>query len=391
MDDSAYLKLTRRRFESDRGVIPGDRVPWELDDKETGLRWVNSQGYATAEFIRAGSPREAIESGLARWGRLVLKQPNSHSTHGVYFVEQLESGALFDHLRFRLIDPDNMPVVGNAPDYWLAEQWIDSGIPGVAAPPDYKLYCFRGQISHLWQVDRCVSPPRIAIFDGAFLPLVMGRDFELPSSRVQHGWHRIPVHARAMLQMAQRLSLAMDTRHVRIDCFDGPTGPVVGELTFASGVDNARGCIPSPSLAAIIDSALDERPIDAASGFDIDLSRFWSLPAPLADIVGARDELRIIQTGALSGDRRYPRAARRRLQRTPGSEVLELSLRVISVLNGDHRTAFGLQESLTTPTGTITGPARRAEFQAIARDFHNERSHNSWHASRAAEMTKALA
>jgi hypothetical protein len=77
VNESIYWQLKQGRFESDRGTIPGDSVPWELDDKETALRWVAEQGYRTAEFVRASSPRAAVDKGLARWGRVVLKQPNS--------------------------------------------------------------------------------------------------------------------------------------------------------------------------------------------------------------------------------------------------------------------------------------------------------------------------
>ncbi len=388
MTATDYLPLNRRRFESNRGTIPGDSVPWELDDKETGLRWARDQGYRTTEFLRRASAREAVEDGLARWGKVVLKQPNSHSHHGVYMLERTDTGALFDHLRLRRVpDLDDMPIHGQPPPYWLAEQWVDSGMPGAPIPPDYKIFCFRGRISHIWQVDRVVAPARLATFDGAFFPLELGRHFTAPSTRLQRGWHRLPIHARAMLEMARTLSLRMDMAFVRIDCFDGPDGPLVGEITFASGLEDKGGFLPSPMLASIIDDALHGRGVRAASGFDIDLDRFWSMPHPARDFTSDAHELRVIQTGALSGDRQYPGAARRRLRPGPGAEVLELSLRTIAILNGEHRGAYDLQEWLAEPRGVIRSPARREEFRSIAREFHAARAHNVWHARRAAELT----
>ena len=69
------------------------------------------------------------------------------------------------------------------------------------------------------------------------------------------------------------------------------------------------------------------------------------------------------------------------------SEVLDLSLRAIAVINGEHRGAYSLQQWLTEPRGVIRGPARRGEFRSIAHDFHAARAHNPWHAARAAELS----
>ena len=78
---------------------------------------------------------------------------------------------------------------------------------------------------------------------------------------------------------------------------------------------------------------------------------------------------------------------RRRLRPGAGSEVLDLSLRAIAVINGEHRGAYSLQQWLTEPRGEIRGPARRGEFRSIAHDFHAARAHNPWHAARAAELS----
>lgn len=365
-------------------------MPWELDDKATAMNWAQHEGFNTPEFMTSYDRRELTEVALDRWGSVVLKQPNSHSTHGIYLLKRLDSGEVMDFLRLKLVDLDSWPVVGSDPGYWLAEQWIDSGIPGAPIPPDYKLFCFDGQISHVWQVDRQVKPPRIALFDGAFMPLEHGRHFELRTSRLQAGWHRVPIHARSMLDMARRLSAKLGTSFVRVDCFDGPAGPVLGELTFASGPDDARAIVYRSAIELATESGLRKEPLVAVSGFDIDLGRFWTSAPHGADFLGRSDELGPIQAGSLQGDQRYPEAARRRLLRRSGNEVLELSLRVISVINGDNSVAFSLQESLATPTAFVTGPGRRAEFQKIAYTHHSARASNQWHAKRAASLEFAV-
>ena len=270
-----YLTLMRKRFNmlNDPEVDP---VPWELDDKDTAYAYVERAGYRVPRYVRTSSPAEALEAGIAMGDRFVIKQPNRHSTMGIYILEKLSNGKFLELFSLKELEAKDVVAVGPEPDYWLTEECIESQVAGRPLPFDYKVYAFRGKISHVVQIDRNVYPPRIAVFDGAFIPMKPEVDYWTDPDRWLHENHVMPVHAGAILEMASTLSKGLDTRFVRVDCFDGPDGPVFGEFTFASGPDDVGMLIYKSEIFEALDAAIDGADIPAFSGFDIDLDRFYS-------------------------------------------------------------------------------------------------------------------
>lgn len=104
-----------------------------------------------------------------------------------------------------------------------------------AIPFDYKVYVFAGQPRFVLQLDRNVSPPGAAFFDGDFTPMAAG------DPRVSHGAQSqptapvVPRCAADILATAATLSRALRTPFISIDCYATPRGAVVGEITVAPG------------------------------------------------------------------------------------------------------------------------------------------------------------
>lgn len=384
-----FLDLMRQRFnmENDPAVDP---VPWELDDKDTAYAHVVKAGYRVPRFVRSASPAEALAAGLAMGDRFVIKQPNRHSTMGIYILEKLPNGKFLELFSLKELEPKDIVAVGPEPEYWLTEECIESQVPGKPLPFDYKVYAFRGKISHVIQIDRNVYPPRIAVFDGAFIPMRPGSDYTTDPARWLHEKHVMPVYAGAILKMASELSRGLDTRFVRVDCFDGPEGPVFGEFTFASGPDDVGMLLYKASVLEALDAAMDGADIPALSGFDIDMVRFYADLTDESTFDGPRPALSRIAGGATAGDTRYATSATGYLRRGDLQPTFALAMNVIGHLNGDGSRDFGIMNALRGKAGHIQSPARLAEFTASALSFHKARAEgNPWHASRAAEVLLA--
>lgn len=389
--EMSFLKLMRGRFSG--GGIPGvDPVPWELDDKVRAYEYVQAAGYRTTRYTICESAADAMAVGETMGSPFVVKQPNRHSTQGVYVLESLGNGRYLDLFSMREISSQQVVAVGPVPEYWLAEECVPSGVAGRPLPLDYKVYAFRGSLSHVVQIDRNVYPPRIAVFDGCFLPLRPGLDYATDPQRWLHEGHVLPRHAGAMLKMASVLSRALSTRFVRVDCYDGPSGPVFGEFTFASGPDYIGMLRYSPEVLASLDCAMGvgkvERPL---SGIDIEEEGFLALLDERPTLVGPDMVLRRLAGGAIQGDVRYGQCAVGYLSDGPVKDVFRLSLNLVGALNGDESRAFGIQRTLRSAGFPFDGRARLKEFEQRALDFHHSRADgNAWHASRAAEIRLAM-
>ncbi|MEV5053789.1 ATP-grasp fold amidoligase family protein [Arthrobacter sp. Bi26] len=386
MDGISFLGLMRQRFNqrNDPGLDP---VPWELDDKETAYKYVEQAGYAVPRYARTSSAAEALAAGELFGDRLVIKQPNRHSASGVYVLEKLGEGSYLDLLRMKVLAAADIKAVGAAPDYWLAEECIPSLPAGKPVPLDYKIYAFRGQVSHITQIDRNVSPPRVALFDGAFIPLELGKDYSIDENRWLPEQHVLPRFAGAMLEMASTLSLNLETRFVKVDCYDGPNGPVFGEFTFASGGDDTGMLRYSERIIRALDAAMLTGRAAALSGFDIDLDKFRQDLSPNATIVADEHLVARLSGGASQGDARYAQLLPALLVQDSTKAVFSLAAYVIGHLSGDGSQAFNIQAAVRRGGKHFYGTRRLAEFEEAATAFHDERSAgNPWHTSRAAEV-----
>jgi len=168
---------------------------------------VGKGGWAVPCFVRCASLEEALEAGHSFGARFVIKQPNRHSTKGIYPLEEIGDGQYLELLRLREMTPSDLRVDGTPPDYWLAEQIIPSFIPGKPLPFDYKVYCFEGRptLIPIYQIDRNVWPPQVAAFDGAFFPLHRGRHYDTDRRRWEAGYPVLPRYAPQILAFAHAL------------------------------------------------------------------------------------------------------------------------------------------------------------------------------------------
>lgn len=375
----------RKRFRSHDPAA--DPIPWELDDKYAAYEYVAAAGYAVPRYAKAAGPAEALEIGMTFGGRFVVKQPNRHSSKGIFVLESIGGGRYLDLLRMNVVTAADIVTDGPAPEYWLAEECIDSGIEGKPVPFDYKVYAFRGQVTHVNQIDRNSSPARAAFFDGAFIPLEVGRDITLDESRWLPGHHVIPRHAGAMIEMASTLSKQLDTRFVKVDCYDGPDGPVFGEFTFASGGDDGAMMQYNPEILAKLDQATAGEEAGALSGFDLDMERFRSSLKRRPTVTADAAVYSRLACSAAQGDHRYAHFLTSNMEDGIVRPVFNLAANLIGYLNGDGSRAFSIQRLIHDQSPLLRGLARYDEFKAKARDFHGSRAEgNPWHTIRAAEI-----
>ncbi|MHA7219722.1 ATP-grasp fold amidoligase family protein [Arthrobacter sp. MDT1-48-3] len=383
---SLYLRLMRERFSmlNDHNVDP---VPWELDDKDTAYAYVKAAGYRVPRYEKVSSAAEALAAGKRFGPRFVVKQPNRHSTKGIYVLESIGEGRYLELLSLRTMSVDDLKTDGPEPDYWLAEECIDSGIEGKPIPFDYKIYAFNGRVTHVNQIDRNVSPPRMAMFDGAFIPLELNKDFTIDENRWLPENHVIPKFAGAMLEMAASLSAGLDTRFVKVDCYDGPEGPIFGEFTFASGGDDTGMIRYSSEILEKLDRAMDGQEIGALSGFDIDMRSFRQSLGVGPTVTCDPYMYSRMSCGAIQGDRRYAPLLASNLADGTSRHVFALGAHLAGYLNGDRSRAFAIQHLVRASVPPLNGSARLREFEVKALSFHDERSDgNPWHTSRAAEV-----
>lgn len=389
MNGISFLGLMRQRF-NQRNDPRLDPVPWELDDRETAYRFVEQAGYLVPKYVRASSVAEALAAGERFGNRFVVKQPNRHSTSGIYVLEKIGEGSYLDLLRMKVFATADIKAVGDAPEYWLAEECIASVPAGKPIPLDYKVYSFRGQVSHITQIDRNVSPPRVALFDGAFIPLELGKDYSIDENRWLPERHVLPRFAGAILEMASTLSRSLDTRFVKVECYDGPDGPVFGEFTFASGDDDTGMLRYSDRIFRALDAAMLTGRVAALSGFDIDLEKFREDLSLNATIVADNHFLARLSSGATQGDYRYAQVLPTLLSQELTKAVFSLASYVIGHLCGDGSQAFNIQAAVRRGGRHLSGIQRLAEFEEAAKAFHDQRSAgNPWHTSRAAEVRLA--
>ncbi|MHA7219707.1 ATP-grasp fold amidoligase family protein [Arthrobacter sp. MDT1-48-3] len=388
VSSNTFLSLMRARFDRKNDELI-DPVPWVLDDKDTAYSYVQKAGYAVPRYEKVSSAMEALAVGERFGGRFVVKQPNRHSTMGIYILESLGDGRFLDLFSMSELTSAQVKSVPPEPDYWLAEECLPSTVAGRPLPFDYKVYAFKGAVSHVVQIDRNVYPPRIAVFDGAFIPLQPGKDYSTDPSRWKHENHVLPKHAGAILEMASTLSAGLDTRFVRVDCYDGPDGPVFGEFTFASGPDDIGMLRYSPAIHAALDKAMQTGRVPALSGFDIDMKAFRDALTKDPTFVSDNLVLSRLSAGAVQGDTRYATKLLTHLK-GPNRNAFTLAINLVGWLNGDQSRAFGIQQVLRGRNKILVGDSRLKEFEEAALQFHDARAKgNAWHTARAAEVRLA--
>lgn len=267
-----FLEMLRRRFEG-----KDTNVPWELDNKLLAYEHVSNFGFNTPQSRSFENSNIATEWAIKNLKKnFVIKAGDRHSCIGVYLLEKQESEEYIELLRLKKFNLNDIgkDIVGTQPSYWIAESFVESYIYGKSIPLDYKFYTFRGDIALIVQIDRNTTPPKVAFFDGNFIPLIHGQDYILDQNRWTPCGHVIPYNMTAMVSMASTLSKSLDTDFVSIDCFDSPEGPVFGEFTFAPGAPDAKMVTFSNNIMSQLDNLTNKVKSQALSGLSIDHNLF---------------------------------------------------------------------------------------------------------------------
>jgi len=179
--------------------------------------------------------------------RFVLKYAHGWSARGVMLLER-QGDSYFNDLSLRSYSRDEVvreqervaATFAPAPAEWIVEEYVRPTVSVGPIPFDYKFYSFDGRVAMVAQYDRNANPPKIALFDGDFVPLRHGRDYLRDPARLQRGVPLVPLHAAEMLWWAKQLSRQADSPFVSVDMYDSPEGPVFGEFTYSSGAAHRR-------------------------------------------------------------------------------------------------------------------------------------------------------
>lgn len=368
---TTFLNLIRRRFTRECDVL-GDFVPWHLDDKATAYAYVRSVGGVTPGFWTFPTAAAALAWGMENHSRFVLKESGRHSSQGVYLIEVQADGSLIDYQTLSHVTLESIQAKARSRDgsYWLVEEWLDSGVAGRPIPLDYKFYLFRDQVALVIQIDRNTQPPRVALFDGAWIPLEYERHFTFDQRRWRPGHHVLPRHASAMMTLARRLGKDVGTKFVSVDCYDGVDGPVFGEFTFTPGAPDVGMIAFRPDVLAQLDRGASGSKIEALSGFSIDLPRVWKAMSvdkePVSPVSQALFALR--SAAGANSDRRYARL----FEATPGvlGRHYTTCVSVAGVLLGDKERALLVGKAAMQRSGFFNGQERGAEMLQIALDAY---------------------
>lgn len=384
----SFLQILRARFERTEGKN-GDFVPWELDDKYKAYQFVVAAGYEPPKYARCSSVSEAVQIGLTYGQRFLVKQPNRHSGKGIYLLESMGGGKFIDLLTLKEIIPENIKADGPEPDYWLAEECLQSEIDGKSIPFDYKIYCFFGRPTVIIQIDRNVSPPRVALFDGAFLPLETGTHYETDPRRWMAGNHVIPSHAPQLLKMARDLAERTECRFVSVDCYCTPDGPRFGEFTFAPGAPDAKMIVFSDLLLEELDKAIAGDKINNLVGINIDAAKLYQAASSngVAFSIDNVLHFKYISASGSAGDARYGNLLTSFAAKNALQHHFQLAARMVGLLNGDKNQLFFIWSAINSRRGFVSGAERIREFEQLALEFHRSKAEgNPWHTSRVAEI-----
>jgi hypothetical protein len=221
----------------------------------------------------------------------VLKLASGWSSRGVMLLERTGPDTFFDHMKLQVLDAASITRLqegaaasfGQSQGQWIAEELVVHTLGVGAIPFDYKFYCFDGDVGLVVQIDRNSGPVRVALFDGTFRPMRLGRDYLL-NGTTNPGMPVVPLHAPEMLWWAQRLSREADSPFVSIDMFDSPTGPVFGEFTYSPGGTHRRMFAFSHRLLDRFDELITKTgpAAEPLAGTSLELRRALAHPGPLA-------------------------------------------------------------------------------------------------------------
>ena len=214
-------------------------------DKVQTPAWIASLGYRVpATLALYESPEDIRFESLPE--RFVLKPSGLWSSTGVQVLRR-DGARYFEMLRRQYLTREEIQAVQresrlrqlqhkpqSAPKIIAEEAVIDEVDPDIV-PLDYKLYCFRGRVEFIVQIDRAYKPVQVAFFRRDFEPVEFSELARVTSKRIARGKHRLPHGADGIVEAARTISCAMNTPFISVDCYASTEGPVVGELTPTPG------------------------------------------------------------------------------------------------------------------------------------------------------------
>lgn len=201
-----------------------------------------SHGIRTPEILGLWPDVESIDlRGMP--DRFVLKSDGGAGGQGVFPLQRSADDGFIIPGSTRPTSQDDLLASirdmrrGKARPPFFAEEFLTAKRQEGPLPQDVKIYAFYGEIGQI--LLRSVSEPgshdairyRFIWADGSDLGNVSFDDKAPPIDSAVP----IPPQLDEMLELARHLSLAVGTPFIRVDVYDTPGGPTLGELTRAPG------------------------------------------------------------------------------------------------------------------------------------------------------------
>lgn len=167
------------------------------------------------------TPPYVLKSNVSTGGKnlIIITEPVSDEKA---IIEQMRSW--FDPKKTDVYS-NKYPNWGLTPCAYAEEYLADMG----AGATDYKLYCFDGKVRYAYSAiehfhNGLPQPSKISFYDADWNVL--------DASYLGHSTYPLPMpkHFAEMKEIAEKLSA--DFPFIRVDCYDTPAKPLLGELTF---------------------------------------------------------------------------------------------------------------------------------------------------------------
>ncbi len=173
--------------------------------------------------------------------RSVLKATTMYSCKGVYLLQR-RGNDFYEMLRQKIMSSDEILLDMKSAYLSLGRPWskviLEELLVGENGPDqipyDYKFFMFGGAVGAIFQIDRNVSPLRLAAFREGFQALSEGflkyLDGFVPGPPV------VPANADTLIETARRISLKLDVPFCGIDLYTTGQEVFFGEITPVPGL-----------------------------------------------------------------------------------------------------------------------------------------------------------
>lgn len=271
----AHLHADRRAFdETRRAVTSGEdfthapRV--ELMNKLKAYRFAESHGVRVPEVHAVWADLEAID-----WDALpdafVLKSAGGFSSHGVYPLQRVAGG-------FQILGQDTLRTpedivaalrrnaeLGRVRGPWFAEGLLQERTEPGVLPTDHKIYAFYGEVGHVL-LRRMTQHGNTRLAHWQYLDRD-GVDLgDVAEGRTVNPDLPTPPNLEEMVEIAERLSVAVPTPMIRVDLYDTSEGVRLGEFTVMPGGKQHYRADHDLALGTLWDRAVGRLQRDLANG-----------------------------------------------------------------------------------------------------------------------------